>query len=117
MRRLTANLPGQPVRGRGRIGFSRTPEGIPAMSTTRSPGRTSQAGVRDGRRERRMLNAYRRISLFGQDIQVPHVPLREEVDIHMVPDAEAGHMELRIWWNDHMVHSLTLPLEGFSVQF
>ena len=68
-------------------------------------------------RERRMLNAYRRISLFGQDIQVPHVPLREEVDIHMVPDAEADHMELRIWWNDHMVHSLTLPLERFSVQF
>jgi len=62
-----------------------------------------------------MLNAYRRISLFGQDIQVPHVPLREEVDIHMVPDAEADHMELRIWWNDHMVHSLALPLERFRV--
>jgi hypothetical protein len=66
-------------------------------------------------REHRMLNAYRRISLFGQDTQVPHVPLREEVDIHMVPDTEADHIELRIWWNDHMVHSLTLPLERFRV--
>jgi len=66
-------------------------------------------------REKRMVNAYRRISLFGHDIQVPNTPLREYVDIHMVPDPEKNTMDIRIWWNGAMVHSLTLPLEGFRV--
>lgn len=68
-------------------------------------------------REKRMVNAYRRISLFGNDIQVPNTPLREYVDIHMAPDPEKNIMDLRIWWNAVMVHSLTLPLEGFRVHF
>jgi len=68
-------------------------------------------------RERRMVNAYRRISLFGHEIQVPNVPLREEVDIHMVPDLDKNIMEIRIWWNDCMAHSVTLPLQGFGVHF
>lgn len=68
-------------------------------------------------RERRMVNAYRRISLFGHEIQVPNVPLREEVDIHMVPDPDKNTMEIRIWWDDRMAHSVTLPLQGFRVHF
>jgi len=68
-------------------------------------------------RERRMVNAYRRISLFGHEIQVPNVPLREEVDIHMVPDPDKNIMEIRIWWNDRIAHSVTLPLQGFRVHF
>lgn len=68
-------------------------------------------------RERRMVNAYRRISLFGHEIQVPNVPLREEVDIHMVPDPDKNIMEIRIWWDDRMAHSVTLPLQGFRVHF
>ncbi|OGO14926.1 MAG: hypothetical protein A2Z14_16925 [Chloroflexi bacterium RBG_16_48_8] len=66
-------------------------------------------------REKRMINAYRRISLFGHDIQVPNTPLREYVDIHMVPNLEKNIMNIRIWWKERMVHSLTLPLEGFRV--
>lgn len=68
-------------------------------------------------RERRTVNAYRRISLFGHEIQVPNVPLREEVDIHMVPDPDKNIMEIRIWWNDRLAHSVTLPLQGFRVHF
>lgn len=68
-------------------------------------------------REKRMINSYRRISLFGHDIQVPNAPLRQYVDIHMVPDLEKNIMDIRIWWNERMVHSLTLPLEGFRVRF
>ena len=66
-------------------------------------------------REKRMVNAYRRISLFGHDIQVPNTPLRVYVDIHMVPDPDKNTIDIRIWWNSSMVHSLTLPLEGFRV--
>ena len=67
--------------------------------------------------ERRMVNAYRRISLFNHAIEVPNVPLRVNVDVHMVPDDTRRLMHIRIWWNGTMVHSLSLPLGGFRVHF
>jgi len=66
-------------------------------------------------RESRKVDAYRRISLHGHQIQMPRVPPHEEVAIHMIPDANKHVMELRLWWNDKMVHSLSLPLQGFKV--
>ncbi len=39
-------------------------------------------------REKRMVNGYRRISLFNHEIVVPHAPLREEVEVHLIPDIE-----------------------------
>lgn len=66
-------------------------------------------------RESRVVNGYRRISLFNHTIQVPNVELYEEVEIHLVPDTAKQVMEIRIWWNDKMVHSVALPLEGFRV--
>jgi hypothetical protein len=68
-------------------------------------------------REQRMVNAYRRISLFNHTIEVPNVPLRVYVDVHMVPDDEKQLMHIRIWYDDAMVHSLSLPLDGFRVHF
>ena len=68
-------------------------------------------------RETRMVNAYRRISLFNHTIEVPNVPLRVRVDVHMVPDATKQLMHIRIWRKDTMVHSLSLPLQGFRVHF
>ena len=68
-------------------------------------------------REKRMVNGYRRISLFNHTIEVPKVPLREYVDIHLVPDVARQLMHIRIWWNRNMVHALSLPLDGFRVHF
>jgi hypothetical protein len=68
-------------------------------------------------RERRTINGYRRISVLGNDIQVPGVPLFEQVDIHMVPDLTRDTIDIRIWWNDRMPHSLTMPLNAFRVHF
>jgi hypothetical protein len=68
-------------------------------------------------RTQRMVNGYRRISLFKHEIEVPKVPLRVYVDVHMVPDIAKDVMHIRIWWNKKMVHSLSLPLEGFRVHF
>ncbi len=48
-------------------------------------------------REQRMVNAYRRISLFNHTIEVPNVPLRVYVDVHMVPDETKQLMHIRIW--------------------
>jgi hypothetical protein len=64
-----------------------------------------------------MLNGYRRISFFNQEIEVPHVPLREYVELHMVPNLERQILEVRIWWNHQMVHSINLPLADLSVHF
>jgi len=66
-------------------------------------------------RETRVVNGYRRISLFNHTIEVPNVELHEEVEIHMVPDTAKQVMEIRIWWLAKMVHSVALPLEGFRV--
>jgi hypothetical protein len=68
-------------------------------------------------REQRMVNGYRKISLFKHEIEVSKVPLREHVDVHMVPDIEKQVMHIRIWWNEKMVHSVSLPLKGFRVHF
>ena len=64
-------------------------------------------------REKRMVNGYRKISLFNHEIPVSHVPLREEVDVHLVPDVERGALEIRIWWENQMAHSVTYPLKEF----
>ncbi len=64
-------------------------------------------------REKRMVNGYRRISLLNHEIEVPNVPLREEVEIHLVPDIERGALEVRIWWDNKMVHSAARPLKVF----
>jgi hypothetical protein len=64
-----------------------------------------------------MVNAYRRISLFKHTIEVPKVPLREEVDVHLIPDIDKERMKIRIWWNNQMVHSIVLPIQNFRVHF
>jgi len=64
-------------------------------------------------RDKRTVNGYRKISLFNHDIPVPNVPLREEVEVHLVPDVARGALEVRIWWENRMVHSVTYPLKEF----
>ena len=68
-------------------------------------------------RETRFVDGYRRISLFNHRITVPNVPLRAQVQIHMVPNTQKETMHLRIWWKDRRVQSVTLPLQGFTVHF
>jgi len=60
-----------------------------------------------------MVNGYQKISLFNHKIPVPHVPLREEVEVHLTPDIERGIMEARIWWENQMVQSVAYPLKEF----
>jgi len=69
-------------------------------------------------RETRMVNGYRKISFFDHEIPVPNVPLREEVEIHLLPDTRRDALEVRIWWDNRMVQSVTYPLNQFPrVQF
>jgi predicted DNA-binding transcriptional regulator AlpA len=69
-------------------------------------------------RETRTVNGYRKIALSNHDIPVPNVPLREEVEVHLIPDIQRGAVELRIWLANQMVQSVTYPLKEFPrVQF
>jgi hypothetical protein len=64
-------------------------------------------------RETRMVNGYRRISLFNHEIVAPNVPLREDVEVHLIPDIQREAFEVRIWWDNRMVQSVTYPLKEF----
>lgn len=64
-------------------------------------------------REKRRVDGYRKISFLNHQIEVPNVPLREEVDIHLLPNTEKDILEVRIWWNNRMVHSVVYPLREF----
>jgi hypothetical protein len=64
-------------------------------------------------REKRMVNGYRRVSLLNIEIEVPNVPLREEVELHLFPDMIKNMLHIRIWWENQMVHSVTYPLSAF----
>jgi hypothetical protein len=64
-------------------------------------------------REKRMVNGYRKISLLNHEIRVPKVPLREEVEVHLVPDTLRETSEVRIWWENQMVQSVVYPLREF----
>lgn len=66
-------------------------------------------------RTTRMVDAYRRISLYNHKIEVPKVPLREDVTIHLIPNINKELMHVRIWWNNKLVHRVNLPLHGFRV--
>lgn len=57
----------------------------------------------------RTLNGYRKISLAGQEYEIPKVDPRETVELHLYL-IDASLVEIRIWFNHKMVHTLTLPL-------
>jgi hypothetical protein len=67
--------------------------------------------------EMRTLNGYRRISLFNHEIEVPHVPVREDVELHLIPDIARQALEVRIWFENKMVHSLSFPMADPTVHF
>lgn len=61
----------------------------------------------------RTLDGYRRISLDRHSIEVPKVDVREDVELHLVPDFEKQVLEVRIWFQDKMVQAVNLPLAEF----
>ena len=64
-------------------------------------------------RTTRTVDGYRRISLDRHSIEVPKVDVREDVNLHLTPDMAKNLLEVRIWFKDKMVHSVSLPLSEF----
>lgn len=67
--------------------------------------------------ETRVTDGYGRISLFNHDIRVANVPLRQEVNVHLVPDFEREVMRVGIWHKQGSKHTVDLPLKDFRVHF
>ncbi|MEN6436362.1 MAG: hypothetical protein ABFD58_11155 [Anaerolineaceae bacterium] len=68
-------------------------------------------------RTSRMVDGYRRISLFSESIEVPNVPLREYVEIHMIPDPSKNVVKIRIWHHQKLVKRLNIPFPKKWVHF
>jgi hypothetical protein len=66
-------------------------------------------------RERRTVNAYHRISLFGHEIKVPKAAPHEDVVLHLVPNIAHQIVDIRVWSKNQMLQSTTLPLERIHV--
>jgi hypothetical protein len=64
-------------------------------------------------RTMRIVDGYRKISLDRHAIEVPKVDVRHDVELHLVPDFAKNVLEVRIWFEDRMVHSVNLPLHEF----
>jgi len=68
-------------------------------------------------RQRRTVDAYHRNSIYGHDIKVQKAPLREEVEVHLLPNLASQVLDVRIWSGNQMLQSTTLPLESSRVHF
>ena len=68
-------------------------------------------------REARTLNGYRRISLFNHEIEVPNVPAHDDVELHLIPDTDKQNLEVRVWFENKMVHSFSFPMTNSPVHF
>lgn len=67
--------------------------------------------------ETRRTNAYRKISLYGTEIQTKLDPY-QEVSVHMAPDTERTTIEVRIWWHEKLMNKVLFPKNLFpQVQF
>jgi hypothetical protein len=60
-----------------------------------------------------LQHGYRKIPLFHRELRVPHMSLREEVEVHLVLGIERGAWELRTWWDNRTVQSATYPPKEF----
>jgi len=49
------------------------------------------------------VDAYHKISINGFKLRVRGVPLREKVEIQVVPNQESGVSELRFWYKRKLV--------------
>jgi hypothetical protein len=64
-------------------------------------------------KETRVVNPYRRLSFYQQEIPLKHVPPGEEVDLHLVPNLSREVVEIRIWWRGTMIQSVFYPFKAF----
>jgi len=54
-------------------------------------------------RDERTVNSYHKISINTLELKVPIVPIRNKVDLKIVPDYKTGIAEIRMWFKNRLV--------------
>ena len=67
-------------------------------------------------RDSRVVNAYRKISLKKMELAVPNVPLRQRVDLRIIPDIKTGISEIRFWHNRKLAGTASARNEDLNIQ-
>lgn len=62
-------------------------------------------------REARTTDGYRTISLYGKKIPVSKADPYHPIDIRMRPDRQTQTVELRFWYDNHLLSSQTFPIK------
>ena len=66
-------------------------------------------------RDKRTVNAYRRISFNKLVINITGVPIRDEVSLRIVPDLISGMAEIRFWYKDELVGTYQVRNEDLNL--
>lgn len=54
-------------------------------------------------RDSRIVNPYRKISFNKLKLPISGAPIREAVNLRIVPDMESGMAEIRLWYKDKLI--------------
>jgi len=54
-------------------------------------------------RDSRIVNPYRKISFNKLKFPISGAPIREKVNLRIVPDVESGMAEIRLWYKDNLI--------------
>jgi len=66
-------------------------------------------------RDSRTVNAYRRISFNKLVINITGVPIRDRVNLRIVPDLRSGMAEIRFWFKDELVGTYQVRNEDLNL--
>ena len=66
-------------------------------------------------RAERRVNQYRKISFNNLELLIPGVPIRELVQLRIVPDKESGLAEIRLWYKDKLVGTQKVKNEDLNL--
>ncbi len=66
-------------------------------------------------RAARVVNPYRKISFNNLEFRIPGVPIRDTVQLRIIPDKESGLAEIRFWWDNKLVSSQKVKNEDLNL--
>jgi len=66
-------------------------------------------------RDKRTVNQYRRISFNSLVINITGVPIRDKVNLRIVPDLRSGMAEIRFWYKGELVGTYQVRNEDLNL--
>jgi len=66
-------------------------------------------------RDKRIVNPYRKISFNKLKLPISGAPIRETVNLRIVPDMESGMAEIRLWYKDNLIGTCNAKNEDINL--